>query len=133
MTFVAETLAVELSEVALETSAPISAVEMISEAIQSLSFSDLLPLRDQVTSLLTAKAEAARNELATQAAALAGFFGTGTDAILAKPKAKRERAAPKQYRDPMTGTIWIGKGPRPEWLNALVEGGVDIKTLLVTE
>ena len=65
--------------------------------------------------------------------ALAGFFGTGTDAILAKPKAKRERSAPKQYRDPATGTIWIGKGPRPEWITALVEAGTDIKTLLVTE
>jgi DNA-binding protein H-NS len=133
MTEVNEALVVETPEVAIETTEPKSAPELVSILLNSLSFSDLLPIRDQVVSLLTEKAEAARNELATQAAALAGFFGTGTDAILTKPKVKREREAPKRYRDPTTGTIWIGKGPRPDWLNALVEAGTDIKTLLVTE
>lgn len=133
MTDVNVELEVETPEVAIETTAPKSTPELISNLLQFLSFAELLPVRDQVLALLTEKAEAARNELATQAAALAGFFGTGTDAILAKPKAKRERSAPKQYRDPATGTIWIGKGPRPEWITALVEAGTDIKTLLVTE
>jgi DNA-binding protein H-NS len=127
-----EELVVE-TPVVVETTEPKSTPELVSNLLNSLSFSDLLPIRDQVVSLLNEKAEAARNELATQAAALAGFFGTGTDSLLTKPKAKRERAAPKRYRDPATGNIWIGKGPRPEWLNALVEAGTDIKTLLVTE
>ena len=98
MTDVNVELEVEPPEVAIEPTGPQSTPELISNLLQFLSFAELLPVRDQVLALLTEKAEAARNELATQAAALAGFFGTGTDAILAKPKAKRERSAPKQYR-----------------------------------
>lgn len=131
MTEVIDVLAVETPEVAIAATETKSTPETVSSLLNFLSFSELLPIRDQANSLLTEKAEAARIELATQAAALAGFFGTGTDEILTKPKAKRERAAPKQYRDPSTGNMWVAKGPRPDWLNALVEAGTDIKTLLV--
>ena len=47
-----------------------------------------------------------------------------------KSSAKGEKVAAK-YRDPDSGTTWSGRGLKPKWLKAAIEGGRKIEDFAI--
>ena len=47
----------------------------------------------------------------------------------AKKLAAKGSKAEAKYRDPDSGATWVGRGPRPRWLKAAIEGGKTLEDL----
>ena len=96
--------------------------------LTSMSFDDLVALRDNVARMISSKAEAARRELEAKLAALNGLglgMGGGTKR---GPKARgsklKGRKVPPKYRNPKDhAETWAGRGATPRWLRAYMKAG----------
>jgi len=88
----------------------------------SMSLEELLKLRDEVTDVLSRKAD----ELKTQLSRL-----TGGDAKVSKRGRKGGKVAPK-YRGP-GGVTWAGRGARPRWLVAELKKGKKLQDFLIAK
>ena len=56
---------------------------------------------------------------------------TGQTPTSGKKSATKGPKAEAKYRDPDSGATWVGRGPRPRWLKAAIEGGKTLKDLAV--
>jgi DNA-binding protein H-NS len=96
--------------------------------LPSMSFDDLVALRDNVVRIISSKAEATRRELETKLAALDGLgLGIGGGAKRGpKPRGSKlkGRKVPPKYRNPKNrAETWAGRGATPRWLRAYLKAG----------
>jgi DNA-binding protein H-NS len=93
--------------------------------LKTMSFEDLVALRDSVIRLISDKAASTRRDLEARLAAIDGL-GMGGAKRGPKPrgsKLKGRKVAPK-YRNPKNrAETWAGRGATPRWLRALLKSG----------
>jgi DNA-binding protein H-NS len=94
--------------------------------IKSMSFDQLVALRDNVVRLISDKAASTRRELEAKLAAIEGLGGYVGAKRGPKPrgsKLKGRKVAPK-YRNPQNRSeTWAGRGATPRWLRAYIKSG----------
>jgi len=94
--------------------------------IKSMSFDQLVALRDNVVRLISDKAASTRRELEAKLAAIEGLGGYVGAKRGRKPrgrKLKGRKVAPK-YRNPQNRSeTWAGRGATPRWLRAYIKSG----------
>ena len=94
--------------------------------LKSMSFDDLVALRDSVVRLISDKATSARRELEIKLAAIEGLGLSRGGTRDPKPrgsKLKGRKVAPK-YRNPKDRSeTWAGRGATPRWLRAMLKSG----------
>lgn len=95
--------------------------------LTSMSFDDLVALRDNVIRTISTKAASARHELETKLAALEGL-GLGRGGAKRGPKPRgsklKGRKVPAKYRNPKNrAETWAGRGATPRWLRAYLKAG----------
>src|SRR6266545_2844010 len=93
--------------------------------LRSMSFDDLIALRDSVAQLISRKAKSARKELEAKLALLEGLGGrvAGTRRKTRGSALKGRKVAPK-YRNPKNRSeTWAGRGATPRWLRAQIKAG----------
>ncbi len=96
--------------------------------LTSMSFDDLVALRDNVIRMISSKATTARRELEAKLAALDGLgLGIGGGAKRGpKPRGSKlkGRKVPPKYRNPKNrAETWAGRGATPRWLRAYLKEG----------
>jgi DNA-binding protein H-NS len=98
--------------------------------LPSMSFDDLVALRDNVARIISSKAVSARRELEAKLAALDGLgLGLGIDGGAKRgPKPRgsklKGRKVPPKYRNPKNREeTWAGRGATPRWLRAYLKSG----------
>jgi DNA-binding protein H-NS len=94
--------------------------------LKTMSFDDLVELRDSVLQLISDKAASTRRDLEERLAAIDGLgFSKGAKRG-PKPrgsKLKGRKVAPK-YRNPKNrAETWAGRGATPRWLRAMIKSG----------
>ena len=94
--------------------------------LKTMSFDDLVELRDSVLRLISDKAASTRRDLEEKLAAIEGLgFSSGAKRG-PKPrgsKLKGRKVAPK-YRNPKNrAETWAGRGATPRWLRAMIKSG----------
>ena len=104
--------------------------------LTSMSFDDLVALRDNVVRIISTKASSARRELETKLAALDGL-GIGGDAKRG-PKARgsklKGRKVPAKYRNPKNhAETWAGRGATPRWLRAELKAGRKLEDFAIAK
>ncbi len=94
--------------------------------LKSMSFDDLVALRDNVVRVISEKAASTRRELEQRLAAIEGLGLSRGAKRGPKPrgsKLKGRKVAPK-YRNPRDRSeTWAGRGATPRWLRALLKSG----------
>jgi DNA-binding protein H-NS len=97
--------------------------------LKTMSFDDLVALRDNVLRTISDKATSTRRDLEARLAAIEGLgMGLGSSGAKRGPKPrgsklKGRKVAPK-YRNPANRTeTWAGRGATPRWLRAYVKEG----------
>lgn len=109
------------------------------DELEKQSFSFLLAIKEFLISLLEKKAAEEKALLLEKSAELSSYFGVEVNALLNPPKGKDSKAKGKsrgkvesgvKYRDP-NGNTWTGKGPKPGWMKAAIEQGVDPESFRV--
>jgi DNA-binding protein H-NS len=98
--------------------------------LKTMSFDQLVALRDNVVRLISTKAASARRELEAKLAAIEGFGMGGGSVGGAKrgPKPRgsklKGRKVPPKYRNPKNrAETWAGRGATPRWLRAMLKSG----------
>jgi DNA-binding protein H-NS len=97
--------------------------------LTSMSFDDLIALRDNVARMISSKAGSTRRELEAKLAALDGLgFGIGGGGAKRGPKPRgsklKGRKVPPKYRNPKNREeTWAGRGATPRWLRAELKAG----------
>ncbi len=104
--------------------------------LKSMSFDDLVALRDNVIRLISGKASSARRELEEKLAALDGLglsYGAKRGPKTRGSKLKGRKVAPK-YRNPQNRSeTWAGRGATPRWLRALLKGGHKLEEFAIAK
>ena len=106
--------------------------------LPSMSFDDLVALRDNVVRVISSKAELTRRELEAKLAALDGLgLGIGGGAKRG-PKARgsklKGRKVPPKYRNPKNHEeTWAGRGATPRWLRAYVKAGHKLEEFAIAK
>ncbi len=104
--------------------------------LKSMSFDDLVALRDNVIRLIAGKAKSARRELEERLAALDGLglsYGAKRGPKARGSKLKGRKVAPK-YRNPHNRSeTWAGRGATPRWLRALVKSGHKLEEFAIAK
>ena len=95
--------------------------------LKTLSFDDLLQLRDRIAKALASRVKSERRELETRLARLQSFklLPAPRSSSVRRGRAGRRKAkvAPK-YRNPANPSeTWAGRGRQPRWLTAAVKAG----------
>lgn len=92
--------------------------------IRSMSFDDLIELRDSIARLISEKAHSARRELEEKLALLDGFsIGRGARRK-GRGSALKGRKVPAKYRNPKNPSeTWAGRGATPRWLRTYLKAG----------
>ena len=94
--------------------------------LKSMSFDDLIALRDNVVRLIADKASSTRRELEAKLAAIEGFGLGGGAKRGPKPRGSKlkGRKVPPKYRNPKNrAETWAGRGATPRWLRAYIKAG----------
>ncbi len=104
--------------------------------LKSMSFDDLVVLRDSVIRLISDKAASARRELESKLAAIEGL-GLGGGAKRG-PKARgsklKGRKVPPKYRNPKNrAETWAGRGATPRWLRAYIKSGHKLEEFAIAK
>ncbi len=104
--------------------------------LKSMSFDDLVALRDNVIRLISDKAASARRELEQKLSAIEGL-GLGGGAKRG-PKARgsklKGRKVPPKYRDPKDRSqTWAGRGATPRWLRAYLKAGHKLEEFAIAK
>jgi DNA-binding protein H-NS len=103
--------------------------------LKTMSFEDLVALRDSVVRLISDKAASTRRELEAKLAAIDGF-GMGGAKRGPKPrgsKLKGRKVAPK-YRNPKNrDETWAGRGATPRWLRAMLKSGHKLEEFAIAK
>jgi DNA-binding protein H-NS len=92
--------------------------------LRSMSFDDLIALRDDVARLISRKAKSARKELETKLALLEGLGGRVGGRRKTRGSALKGRKVAPKYRNPKNRSeTWAGRGATPRWLRAYLKAG----------
>jgi DNA-binding protein H-NS len=89
------------------------------KSLASMSVEALFALRDDVSRILSEKAQDLKQQLARLGGGEGGPVGNGRRR---GASLKGRKVAPK-YRDPDSGATWAGRGARPRWLQAAIKQG----------
>ena len=91
--------------------------------LRSMSFDELLALRDQVEALIANKASAVRKQLQDKLSQIEGYTRRSSASPRRQHALKGRTLAPK-FRNPQNPSeTWAGRGIMPRWLKALVAKG----------
>jgi DNA-binding protein H-NS len=106
--------------------------------LPSMSFNDLVALRDNVIRTISTKAVSARRELEAKLAALDGLgLGTAGGAKRGpKPRGSKlkGRKVPAKYHNPKNhAETWAGRGATPRWLRAELKGGRKLEDFAIAK
>lgn len=104
--------------------------------LKSMSFDDLIVLRDSVIRVISERATSTRRELEAKLAAIDGLgisYGAKRGPKSRGSKLKGRKVAPK-YRNPHNKSeTWAGRGATPRWLRALVKGGHKLEEFAIAK
>jgi DNA-binding protein H-NS len=110
--------------------------------LEKLSMDDLERLRQDVTDQIQKKREARREEFFSKVKEMAKeegitasdivghFAGSARAAARRRMSAARAAIKPK-FKDPESGRTWSGRGRRPKWVEAHLEGGGSLDDLKI--
>jgi len=106
--------------------------------LKSMSFDDLVALRDNVLRMISDKASSARRELEAKLSALEGLGLGGGGGAKRGPKARgsklKGRKVPPKYRDPKDRSqTWAGRGATPRWLRAYIKAGRKLEEFAIAK
>jgi DNA-binding protein H-NS len=91
--------------------------------LKSMSFEELIELRNSVDDLITNKAESARQELQDKLEELDSLTGSARKTPKRRGVLSGTKVAPK-FRNPKDRTqTWSGRGRTPLWLQAMMKQG----------
>lgn len=104
---------------------------------KSMSFDDLVALRDNVVRLISDKAASARRELEAKLSAIEGL-GLGGGGAKRGPKPRgsklKGRKVPPKYRNPKNRSeTWAGRGATPRWLRAYIKAGHKLEEFAIAK
>jgi DNA-binding protein H-NS len=100
-------------------------------ALKSMSIAKSQDLRAKVDAAISAKIGERRHELESQLSKLDGHTGGGHRGRPAGRGGPRGAVAPK-YRNPENPSeTWAGRGLRPRWLVAAMEGGKKLEDFAI--
>jgi DNA-binding protein H-NS len=88
-----------------------------------MSVEELLKMRDEITDVLSRKAD----ELKSQLSRL-----TGADEKVSSKRGRKGRKVPPKYRGP-GGVTWAGRGARPRWLVAELKKGKKLQDFAIAK
>ena len=105
--------------------------------LKSMSFDDLVALRDNVLRLISDKAASARRELEAKLSAIEGL-GLGGRGAKRGPKPRgsklKGRKVPPKYRNPKNrAETWAGRGATPRWLRAYIKSGHKLEEFAIAK
>src|SRR5690348_14811717 len=104
--------------------------------LRTMSFDDLVTLRENVVRVISDKAAATRRELEQKLAAIEGLglsYGTKRGPKARGSKLKGRKVAPK-YRNPQNRSeTWAGRGATPRWLRALLKNGRKLEEFAIAK
>lgn len=106
--------------------------------LKSMSFDDLVALRDSVVRIISDKAASTRRQLEDRLAAIDGLGFSYGGGAKRGPKArgsklKGRKVAPK-YRNPNNrAETWAGRGATPRWLRALLKSGHKLEEFAIAK
>jgi DNA-binding protein H-NS len=102
-------------------------LELEAMSLEAMSLDDLWSLHEKLSSVLSARIKAEKNELEKRLAVLNRGVGVavrpdGLAIIGEKRRREYPRVLPK-YRNPQTSETWSGRGKLPRWLVAAMKSG----------
>jgi len=105
--------------------------------LEAMSLDDLWSLHEKLSSVLSARIKAEKNELEKRLAVLNRGVGAavrpnGRTIIGEKPRREYPRVLPK-YRNPQTSETWSGRGKLPRWLVAAMKSGRKMEEFRIGE
>jgi len=100
----------------------------MASKLTSMSFDDLVALRDNVIRTISVKAASARRDLEAKLAALetlgVGIVGGAKRGPKPRGSKLKGRKVPAKYRNPKNRSeTWAGRGATPRWLRAYLKAG----------
>jgi DNA-binding protein H-NS len=98
------------------------------------SLSDLIAQKDALERQIHAARSGAKADAVAEVRRLMAEHGlTAADLIAPAKKqgAKEGSKVQPKYRDPATGSTWSGRGLKPRWLTAAIEGGKSVEDFLI--
>jgi DNA-binding protein H-NS len=98
---------------------------MAKENFAAMSVDALLKLRDDVTDVLSRKADELKSQLSRLGGNTVGNGRSGRKASTLKG-----RKAPIKYRD-KAGNHWSGRGAQPRWMTAAIKAGAKRDDFLI--
>lgn len=106
--------------------------------LKSMTFDDLVALRDNVVRLISDKAASARRELEAKLSAIEGLGLGGGGGAKRGPKPRgsklKGRKVPPKYRNPKNrAETWAGRGATPRWLRAYIKGGHKLEEFAIAK
>jgi DNA-binding protein H-NS len=105
-----------------QISKPIANPESMMRKLKSMSFDELLALKDDVETLIAARALAVKKQLQDKLSQIDRLTRRAPESRR-QHSLKGRKLAPK-YRNPQTPhETWAGRGAMPRWLKALVAKG----------
>ena len=99
---------------------------MVQRNLSSMTVDALLKLRDEISTVLSRKADDLKNELK---AIGADYADVGKIAFDGK-RSLRGRKVPVKYRD-RSGNTWAGRGAQPVWMTEAIKKGAKRENFLV--
>lgn len=116
---------IEPVEAPAETNAPVMAENMIDEAsdtpdLDQLTVEELQRHQEEIDRRIRQKQEAEKKAVIEQIVNVVNTYKIPIDELIEalgglKVKRKGVKAKPK-YQDPVTGTLWSGRGKEPSWI-----------------
>lgn len=104
--------------------------------LSTMSFDDLVALRDNVVRVISDKAASTRRELEQKLAAIEGLgfsYGAKRGPKARGSKLKGRKVAPK-YRNPHNRSeTWAGRGATPRWLRTLLRSGHKLEEFAIAK
>jgi DNA-binding protein H-NS len=101
----------------------------------STSVTDLIAQRDALDRQIREVQSTAKADAVAQVRKLMTEHGLSAADLVVTVKAKTgARAGAKvaaKYRDPVTGSTWTGRGLKPKWMKAAIEGGKSVENFLI--
>jgi DNA-binding protein H-NS len=106
--------------------------------LKSMSFDDLVALRDNVVRLISDKASSARRELEAKLSAIEGLGLGSIGGAKRGPKPRgsklKGRKVPPKYRNPKNrAETWAGRGATPRWLRAYIKAGHKVEEFAIAK
>ncbi|MDP9123240.1 MAG: H-NS histone family protein [Pseudomonadota bacterium] len=101
----------------------------------AVSLSELIAQREALERQIQAAQDTAKAGAVAQVRKLMAEHGLTAMDLIAKSAAKSGTAGVKKvaakYRDPISGSTWTGRGLKPKWLAAAIQGGKTLEDFAI--